>query len=184
MTTLEEIPDSTVSIKVEDAQFIIGLGERLRKAMDSSSPHATHEEIAPPTHRMYVELLGKSPWLALNSKGEELVISNNLEYARDGWAGLYEHFYPNLLDNSTFGAWMNLLPQPVSLRFDDSAGTMAAIISWNGHEPRVHQSEKMIRYRIPAVQCCSRAILGRWEWARAEVYVKAWEHMTSFTPAK
>ncbi|MEK7628334.1 MAG: hypothetical protein AAB421_02870 [Patescibacteria group bacterium] len=164
-------------------------------------------EFRVPTFRAYAECLDHDPWTVLNEDGRPYkVVPYNETY--DGWtegfkqnkqrsgfmAGAlspYEYAYeywekfrmneyhPDLFQNGTFGVWLALLPQPVSVECQGNT----AVISWEGVEPRVHRSEEMGRYTLPndqRITCCHST---SWRRARAEAYVMAWERMAANEPA-
>lgn len=188
-------------------EIICDLGKRLRVAMGEKEILPRNErymgEFRPPTYRSYAESLNQHMWNVCRSDGRMYHIlpysntfdswKNNPDYHRAGFMAIsmsayeyaYEYwddttneYYPNLLENDTFGAWLELLPEPASVIVVEDKVT----IRWNATEPRVYRSSEMGRYCLPQYRCYVDATSSNWRLARAEAYVKAWERMASNEP--
>lgn len=192
----------------ENAYGILAkLGARLRKAMGENEILSRSTfiggEFRVPTYRAYAESLDANPWMVYAPNGQSLrvVDYNNkfdgwnsdpwrirhgfmatavspYEYAYELWDKWTHKFHPDLLDNGTFGVWLELLPQPVSVVIEGQVAT----IRWAGSEPRVHRFREMARYNLPTDQREVSAISTSWRLARAEAYVRAWERMADYEP--
>jgi hypothetical protein len=183
---------------------IIAWGQRLRIAMGEKeilSRDCYHGgEFRPPTYRAYAEALDYS-WNAKNSRDNLHILSyntlydgwknksgsrsgfmasavNSYEYAYDQWDQWTKEYHPDLLDDSTFGCWLQLLPQPASVLLTLNSCT----ITWNSNESRVFRSTEMGRYTLPQSECYVSVVEDDWRSARVEAYVKAWEKMAANEP--
>jgi len=185
---------------------IVSWGQRLRKAMGEKEILSRYSfiggEFRPPTFRAYAECLDRSCWEVLaGSYGDSLTVVpynhiydgwenkeprhgfmaravNPYEYSYQYWDKWTHAYSPNLLDNATFGAWLELLPEPASLIFDGKK----ARLQWADWEPRVHRFEEMGRYTLLSEDCWAEAEQESWRLSRAEAYVQAWEKMAANEP--
>lgn len=158
-------------------------------------------EFRPPTFRGYAECLDRNPWKVYTERGESLrvvsyshdnegwvkkhnrcgllaTVVSPYEYSYELWDKWTNKFYPDLLDNGTLGAWLELLPQPVSVL----CCKHGARIEWAAEEPRVHRSEEMGRYCLSVMQRFTEVTAPSWRLARAEAFVQAWEKMARNEP--
>lgn len=188
-----------------DYRRLAGWGARLRAALgpDVLDRNTTiGGEFRPPTYRSCIEALDRQMWEAHDGDWRSVrVIPYNREY--DGLNGTayphgrhgfmantvnsyefayaawdhYKNYSPNLLDDGTFGVWLSLLPQPVSLIF----GSRSCTLRWCSTEPRVNRSPEMGRYTLPESECevtvSAMSPTDTWKHLRAEAYIQAWEKM-------
>ncbi len=161
-------------------------------------------EFRPPTYRAYAEALDQCPWTAISSHEQELIIlpynsiydgwlksperhnggvmtrcMNSYEYAYELWESRSSGFYPDLTADGTFGVWLGLLPEPVSINVCGSQ----VELKWGPGEPRVHRSHEMGRYLLSDSDRQVRSFGSSWRLSRAEAYVMAWEKMAANEPA-
>lgn len=189
-------------------EIIVHLGKRLRIAMGNKEILPRNERIGGefrvPTYRSYAESLSQQMWNVCNVKGQiyhilpysttydgwkdnperhrggfMAISMSSYEYAYEYWDEVGRDYYPNLLENDTFGAWLELLPEPASVIVVENKVT----IRWNATEPRVFRSSEMGRYCLPQYRCYVDAISSNWRLARAEAYVKVWERMAINEPS-
>src|SRR3989344_1176792 len=187
-------------------EIIAELGQRLRRAMGEkevlSRSTFVGGEFRVPTFRAYAECLDRNPWTACAETWETLRVVpysslhegwskqtdrhgfmatafNPHEYSYEFWDNCTHRFHPDLLDSGTFGTWLELLPQPVSVILDCEN---TAMIRWSANEPRVHRSMEMGRYCLSSDHCSVSVTAKSWRLARAEAYVRAWEKMALNEP--
>jgi hypothetical protein len=168
--------------------------------------HRIGGEFRVPTFRQMAESLDRNVWEAYSERGDRLWVVpynslydgwtksadrhragfmcscfNSYEYAYEFWDKWMEtsKYHPHLLDNATFAAWAELLPEPYSLTIENNT----AVLSWAKDEPRVHRSEEMGRYQLSKHQRIVEVTECSWRVARAEAYVQAWEKMAANEPA-
>jgi|CXWL01.1.fsa_nt_gi hypothetical protein len=90
-----------------------------------------------------------------------------------------KYYAPQLFDDGTFGVWLGVLPQPVSLNIKGRT----ARLSWAAKEPRVQRSDEMGRYTLPASERVVEVKGYEWRHARALALVTAFEKMAANEPA-
>jgi hypothetical protein len=90
-----------------------------------------------------------------------------------------KYYVPDLFDDATFGVWLGVLPQPVSIVFEGRV----ARLSWAATEPRVRRSNEMGRYTLPDDERTVEAKGINWRHARALALVNAFEKMAANEPA-
>lgn len=169
--------------------------------------HGGGGEFRVPTFRAYAETLDRDPWTVLDCNGKMFrVIAYQEQF--EGWKKMsearkargsllcttvspYEYayelwdehlnlrdFHPDLFQDGTFGVWLSLLPQPVSVILSRNAAT----ITWAAGDPRVHRSHEMGRYLLSEQERSVTCHSTSWRRARAEAYVMAWEKMAAHEP--
>lgn len=183
-------------------------GLRLRKAMGEKEilPRNLYKggELRVPTYRSYAEALDRSPWTCYDKHGMTLYVQpyNDIydgwdngerrhglmarsyspyEYAFKYWDDYTHEYSPDLLDNGTFGLWLELLPEPAFFLIEGN-NSSSVRIQWASEEPRVHRAKEMGRYLLPTNECFAQANLSSWRLSRAEAYVMAWEKMAANEP--
>lgn len=205
--TSNQVSTMTELGTIENAfKMIAKWGNRLRKAMGEdvlSRNFMIGGEFRVPTFRSMAESLDRNVWEVYRDDGRSYYVVpynniydgwkeapechragfmcncvNSYEYAYGLWNERTHEYHPNLLDNATFGAWAELLPEPYSLMIDGNT----AVLSWAEHEPRVHRYKEMGRYLLNKTQRIVEVTGSSWRVARAEAYVQAWEKMVSNEP--
>lgn len=195
-------------LEVEENPFklIKNWGMRLREAMGDKEILSRNNwmggEFRPPTFRAYCEALDRSPWTCHGEERSLFVVPynsiydgwkanhgfrrsgimcrcvNSYEFAYELWDEWTHWYHPDLLDNGTFGVWLELLPEPASVVLKGKY----ARIEWNDSEPRVHRSAEMGRYSLSKADCFAETMESSWRISRAEAYVRAWEKMANNEP--